>query len=104
MTKHNYLTVKTLQEMGEELAGIKEDLEILRGYSDGFTSIKRLDQSEIYMSYVRAFKFMEQFFYKSQRLEDKLEDIMVLLLESGNYDTLQEYLPLKEMDLPKIKT
>lgn len=103
MKKHNYLTVETLQEMGEELAGIKEDLEILRGYSDGFSNPKRLDQSEIYLSHARAFKFMEQFFYKSQRLEDQLEDIIVLLLESGNYDTLQEYLPLEDMNLPRIK-
>lgn len=103
MKKQNYLTAEKSEKLGNELTEIIADLEILRGYSEGFDRTEKLTKDEVYMSYARAFKFLEQFFYKSQRIEEQLDDIAILLLEAGDYKSLQEHLPIKEMNLPKIK-
>lgn len=103
MKNHNYLTVEKLEKLGNELSEIKTDLEIFRGYSEGFRDPMKLTKSEIYMSYLRAYKFFDLFFYKVQGLEDSLDDVAILLLEAGEYETLKEHLPMKDMNLPKIK-
>lgn len=103
MTKHNYMTVEKLEELGSKIADVKTDIEILRAFTEGFSNPSRLTKEEIHSSYIRAHKFFELFFYKVQGLEDQLDDAAILLLESGNYENLKEYLPLKEMNLPKIK-
>lgn len=103
MTEHNYLTVKKTEELGSELSEVYTDIQIIRAFSEGFDNPKRLTKDEIIMSYYRAFQFFGLLHSKAQRLEEQLDDIAAILLTAGECDTLQEYLPLEEMNLPKIK-
>lgn len=101
--EHNYLTAGKTENLGHELSEIMTDIEIMRAFTEGFERPSKLTESELYSSYARAFQFFELLHSKTQRLEKQLDDITVVLLESGNYETLKEYVRQEDMNLPKIR-
>lgn len=95
--KQLFIKTEKLEEMGSKLADINTDIEIIREFSNGFERPSKLDNGELYASYMRAFKFFGLLHSKAQQIENELDDIAFLLLESGNEQTLKEQLKADDL-------
>lgn len=96
-SKQVFIKTEKLEAMGSNIADINTDIAIIRAFSEGFERPSKLDQGELYASYMRAFKFFGMLHMKAQQIENELDDIAAILLESNNYDTLREYLTDDEL-------